>query len=58
MFLNGKTMKKPSSKSGVEQTKKRERLARALRENLKKRKSQSRIRTSLQTDNKKGKKNG
>ncbi len=58
MFLNGKTMKKPSSNLGAEQTKKRERLAKALRENLKKRKSQSRIRTILQTDNKKGKKNG
>ena len=51
-------MKKPSSNLGVEQTEKKKRLAKALRENLKKRKSQSRIRTSLQTDNKKGKKDG
>ena len=51
-------MKKPSSNLGAEQTKKRERLAKALRENLKKRKSQSRIRISLRTDDKKGKKDG
>jgi len=57
-FLNGKTMKKPSSNIGIEQTEKKKRLAKALRENLKKRKSQSIIRTSLRTDNKKGKKDG
>jgi len=57
-FLNGKTMKKPSSNTGIEQTEKKKRLAKALRENLKKRKSQSRIRTSLRTDDKKGKKDG
>ena len=51
-------MKKPSSNTGKEQTEKKKRLAKALRENLKKRKSQSRIRTSLRTDDKKGKKDG
>ena len=51
-------MKKPSSNTGIEQTEKKKRLAKALRENLKKRKSQTRIRTSLQTDDKKGKKDG
>ena len=58
VFLNGKTMKKPPSNLGIEQTEKKKRLAKALRENLKKRKSQSRIRTSLRTDDKKGKKDG
>ena len=57
-FLNGKIMKKPSSKLGLEPTEKKKRLAKALRENLKKRKSQARIRTSLRTDDKKGKKDG
>lgn len=51
-------MKKPSSNTGIEQTEKKKRLAKALRENLKKRKSQSRIRTSLLTDDKNGKKDG
>ena len=51
-------MKKPSSNFGVEQTEKKKRLAKALRENLKKRKSQLRIRTSLQIDEKKGRKDG
>ena len=51
-------MKKPSSNTGIEQTEKKKRLAKALRENLKKRKSQSRLRTSLLTDDKKGKKDG
>lgn len=51
-------MKKPSLNTGIEQTEKKKRLAKALRENLKKRKSQSRIRTSLQTDDKKEKKDG
>ena len=51
-------MKKPSSNLGVDQTEKKKRLAKALRENLKKRKSQSRIRTSLLTDDKNGKKDG
>ena len=44
-------MKKPSSNTGIEQTEKKKRLAKALRENLKKRKSQSRIRTSLRPAN-------
>ena len=57
-FLNGKTMKKSSSNLSAEPTEKKKRLAKALRENLKKRKSQSRIRTSLRTDDKKGKKDG
>jgi len=57
-FLNGKTMKKSSSNFSAEPTEKKKRLAKALRENLKKRKSQSRIRTSLRTDDKKGKKDG
>ena len=57
-FLNGKTMKKSSSNLGAEPTEKKKRLAQALRENLKKRKSQSRIRISLLTDDKKGKKDG
>ena len=51
-------MKNLSSKTGIEQTEKKKRLAKALRENLKKRKSQSRIRISLRTDDKKGKKDG
>ena len=57
-FLNGKTMKKSSSNLSAEPTEKKKRLAKALRENLKKRKSQSRIRTSLRTDDKKEKKDG
>ena len=56
--IDAKTMKKPSSNTGIEQTEKKKRLAKALRENLKKRKSQSRIRISLLTDDKKGKKDG
>lgn len=51
-------MKKSSSNLSAEPTEKKKRLAKALRENLKKRKSQSRIRTSLQTDDKKEKKDG
>ena len=51
-------MKKSSSNFSAEPTEKKKRLAKALRENLKKRKSQSRIRTSLRTDDKKGKKDG
>ena len=51
-------MEKSSSNMGIGQTEKKKRLAKLLRENLKKRKSQSRIRTSLQTDDKKGKKDG
>ena len=51
-------MKKPTSNTGIEQTEKKKRLAKALRKNLKKRKSQSRIRISLRTDEKKGKKDG
>ena len=51
-------MEKSSSNIGIGQIEKKKRLAKALRENLKKRKSQSRIRTSLRTDDKKGKKDG
>ncbi|MBT5574469.1 MAG: hypothetical protein HOJ97_03705 [Alphaproteobacteria bacterium] len=51
-------MSKSSPQSETVQTDKQERLAKALRENLRKRKSQSRSRSAMDKDNQKGQQDG
>ena len=54
----GYCMAKYKSNSGTENPNKQERLAKALRSNLLKRKTQSRIRSELEKDNHKEKRDG